>query len=142
MSSNKTFKNISEFGNFLSLTDLDMELVQQKKKLIQKLKKTISFTVIGILILSSLFVFNEASLSIGMFKKDTCKNSNKLFQKTLSGRSYYHDTTIDLAENGTLIYINTNEEEFRKEWQKRSSLNIEGKDKKGNNLWYTARKIY
>jgi DNA-binding Xre family transcriptional regulator len=40
MSSNKTFKNISEFGNFLSLTDLDMELVQQKKKLIQKLKKT------------------------------------------------------------------------------------------------------
>lgn len=40
MSDNKTFKNINDFGRHLGLTDLDMELVQQKKKLIQKLKKT------------------------------------------------------------------------------------------------------
>ena len=37
--SNKKFKSAKELGKFLGLSDLDMELVQQKKKLIEKLKK-------------------------------------------------------------------------------------------------------
>lgn len=37
--SNKKLKSAKEFGKFLGLSDLDMELVQQKKKLIEKLKK-------------------------------------------------------------------------------------------------------
>lgn len=36
---NKSFKSRKEFGAFLGLSDLDMELVGQKKKLIEKLKK-------------------------------------------------------------------------------------------------------
>lgn len=36
---NKKFKSAKELGKFLGLSDLDMELVQQKKKLIEKLKK-------------------------------------------------------------------------------------------------------
>jgi ribosome-binding protein aMBF1 (putative translation factor) len=36
---NKSFKSSKEFGAFLGLSDLDMELVGQKKKLIEKLKK-------------------------------------------------------------------------------------------------------
>lgn len=36
---NKSFKSGKEFGAFLGLSDLDMELVGQKKKLIEKLKK-------------------------------------------------------------------------------------------------------
>lgn len=36
---NKSFKSGKEFGAFLGLSDLDMELVDQKKKLIEKLKK-------------------------------------------------------------------------------------------------------
>lgn len=36
---NKTFKSLKEFGAFLGLSDLDMEIVAQKKKLIEKLKK-------------------------------------------------------------------------------------------------------
>ena len=36
---NKKFKTAKEFGAFLGLSELDMELVQQKKKLIEKLKK-------------------------------------------------------------------------------------------------------
>ncbi len=35
----KKFKTAKEFGAFLGLSELDMELVQQKKKLIEKLKK-------------------------------------------------------------------------------------------------------
>jgi hypothetical protein len=36
---NKKFKSTNELGKYLGLSDLDMELVQQKKKLIEKLKK-------------------------------------------------------------------------------------------------------
>ena len=36
---NKNFKTSTEFGAFLGLSDLDMELIQQKKRLIGKLKK-------------------------------------------------------------------------------------------------------
>ena len=36
---NKKFKSAKEFGAFLGLSDLDMELVKQKKKLIEKLKQ-------------------------------------------------------------------------------------------------------
>ena len=36
---NKKFKSSKDFGTFLGLSDLDMELIQQKKKLIEKLKK-------------------------------------------------------------------------------------------------------
>lgn len=39
MKENKKFKSSSEFGAFLGLSDLDMELIQHKKKLIEKLKK-------------------------------------------------------------------------------------------------------
>jgi ribosome-binding protein aMBF1 (putative translation factor) len=37
--SNKKFSTSKEFGAFLGLSDLDMKLIQQKKKLIEKLKK-------------------------------------------------------------------------------------------------------
>jgi ribosome-binding protein aMBF1 (putative translation factor) len=36
---NKKFKNADEFGSFLGLSEVDMELVKQKKKLIAKLTK-------------------------------------------------------------------------------------------------------
>ncbi len=36
---NKKFKTSDEFGSFLGLTALDMELIKQKKKLITKLIK-------------------------------------------------------------------------------------------------------
>jgi DNA-binding Xre family transcriptional regulator len=35
----KRFKTVSEFGQSLGLSELDMELIRQKKKLIEKLRK-------------------------------------------------------------------------------------------------------
>lgn len=35
----KRFKTVSEFGHSLGLSDLDMELIRQKKRLIEKLRK-------------------------------------------------------------------------------------------------------
>lgn len=36
---NKRFNTSKEFGSFLGLSDLDMEIISRKKKLIEKLKK-------------------------------------------------------------------------------------------------------
>ncbi len=36
---NKKFKSAKEFGAFLGLSDLEIKIIQQKKKLIEKLKK-------------------------------------------------------------------------------------------------------
>lgn len=36
---NKKFNSSKEFGAFLGLSDLDMEIITRKKKLIEKLKK-------------------------------------------------------------------------------------------------------
>ncbi len=35
----KRFKSVAEFGHSLGLSDLDMELIRQKKRLIEKLRK-------------------------------------------------------------------------------------------------------
>lgn len=35
----KKFKNIDEFGKSLGLTKLEMELIRQKKKIVEKLRK-------------------------------------------------------------------------------------------------------
>ena len=35
----KRFKSVTEFGHSLGLSDLDMELIRQKKRLIEKLRK-------------------------------------------------------------------------------------------------------
>ena len=37
---NKRFTSATDFGAFLNLTELEMQLIQQKKKLIEKLKKS------------------------------------------------------------------------------------------------------
>lgn len=37
---NKRFNSSKEFGSFLGLSDLDMEIISRKKKLIEKLKKS------------------------------------------------------------------------------------------------------
>lgn len=38
MKSKTVYKNVTEFGKALGLTDLEMELTRQKKRLIEKLK--------------------------------------------------------------------------------------------------------
>lgn len=35
----KRYKSVEEFGRSLGLSDLDMELIRQKKKIVEKLKK-------------------------------------------------------------------------------------------------------
>lgn len=101
------------------------------------LKKT---PLVFILLLIGLFcgyIFNTALSGLHLFDKDPSLSSNKLLNKTMSGRTYLHDTLFPLAENGTLILININDDELHQEWKKRSALPFDGLDKKGNYIRYT-----
>lgn len=56
---------------------------------------------------------------------------------TLRGNPYYHDTISPLVENGHRVWIYLCWNELQEEWNKRSRMDFEGSDKKGNELKVT-----
>jgi len=87
-----------------------------------------------------LFAFSLVKISmsyLSIFEPNQMSSKNLLLKTTRNGRSYTHDTTFKLAENGYLTSINICDEELKTEWNKVSSLDYNGKDKKGNDLRYT-----
>lgn len=56
---------------------------------------------------------------------------------TINGNKYHHDFNYKLLENGNYIMIYISEVELRNEWNKRSTYNYDGKDKKGQNISQT-----
>ncbi len=101
------------------------------------LPKMVSLILIIILSVTSVFIVNKAAYSLKMFDKSPDKFSNVILTTTKNGRLYLQDTVFGMAENGTLITININNVELQKEWNKRSSFDFNGPDKKGNNLRFT-----
>jgi hypothetical protein len=63
--------------------------------------------------------------------------ANIMRQTTLSGNGYTHYTEETLLENGHLVWINVCEEELRKEWNRRSTVNFDSLDRAGNELRVT-----
>lgn len=53
---------------------------------------------------------------------------------TAAGNTYTHYPEETLVENGYLVWMNVCGEELRKEWNRRSSVPYDGKDKAGNEL--------
>ena len=101
------------------------------------LPKKITFVLILALIITSGLIVKWCIESLDMYAKDSSKTSNVLLDKTKSGRFYLQDTVFGLAENGTLITININVDEIKKEWELKSNFYFNGLDKKGNSLYYT-----
>jgi len=60
-----------------------------------------------------------------------------LHTHTCNGNTYYNDTLSHFVENGHPVFIHICDAELRKEWNKRSQLNYDGKDKNHNELKYT-----
>ncbi len=104
---------------------------------IKKLPKTVSALVVVFVLLSVVFVIKQAAESFHLFDKKPNSSTNILLEKTKNGRSYLQDTVFGIAENGTLITININDEELQKEWNQRSNIPFDSLDKKSNNLRYT-----
>ncbi len=104
---------------------------------IKKLPKTVSAFILIVVLLSSVIVVKQTSESFHLFDKNPESSTNILLEKTKNGRTYLQDTVFGIAENGTLITININDEELQKEWNQRSNIDFDYLDKKGNNLRYT-----
>jgi hypothetical protein len=64
-------------------------------------------------------------------------DESKLETHTAKGNLYKHDAANGLTENGHYVWIYYSEDELREEWNKRSKLDFDGKDKRGNVLRYT-----
>jgi len=60
-----------------------------------------------------------------------------LENKTRDGNVYVHSTSGSCDANGQLIFVNLCEVELRKEWNKVSTFDYDGKDKKGQTLRFT-----
>lgn len=61
----------------------------------------------------------------------------KLDKFTVNGNPYRHDTVFQPVENGSWIGLYISENELREGWNKRSSFDFDGYDKKGQELKYT-----
>ncbi len=105
--------------------------------IIKKLPKTVSGFILIFVFISLVFLIKQATESFRMFDKTPNSSSNILLEKTKNGRPYLQDTIFGIAENGTLITININDEELQNEWNKKSKIAFNSSDKKGNNLRYT-----
>lgn len=57
---------------------------------------------------------------------------------TLNGNMYSHDTQVLYRENGHRVWSFVCWPELKKEWPKRSRFSLDGKDKKGQEIVYTA----
>ncbi|GIV29011.1 MAG: hypothetical protein KatS3mg028_0077 [Bacteroidia bacterium] len=60
-----------------------------------------------------------------------------LYTHTCNGNVYYNDTLSHFSENGYPVFIHICDVELKKEWNKRSQFNYDGKDKNNNELRYT-----
>jgi len=97
------------------------------------LKLSSFILVITIPILIFLFLYYTASDFLTPHKNDL----NKLEIYTEEGNPYYHDTINFWVENGSFTGLYICQSELREEWNKRSSLDFDGKDEKGQYLRFT-----
>lgn len=100
-------------------------------------KKTISFSIIILLVIGLIFITSKALQSLNMFDENPASKANIMLKKSVNGRDYLNDTVYGLAENGNLIGLNICYTELEKEWEKRSRIPYFAKDKKGNGLRYS-----
>jgi len=67
-------------------------------------------------------------------------NMNKLEAKTLNGANYDHYTSETATENGYYVGLYQNWNECKQEWNKRSNINADGKDMRGQYIEYTMKR--
>ena len=92
----------------------------------QSVRKTLYLVI---LVFPAVFVFmnfNSVMRTIKPKKELLSQNHEKL---TASGRTYQHQTDRQEFENGYPLWIYVCEEELRREWNRRSEINYDGRDK-------------
>ncbi len=102
------------------------------------LKYSILLVLLVITIYSGSMVYSVLNTDA----KTDAVNFTKLEPLTKQGNLYYHDTAAtEYTENGHYIWLYYCEKELKEEWQKRSSMDFNWKDKKGNVLRFTLARF-
>ncbi len=99
----------------------------------RRLKFVILLALAGLFAWAAYFIYDTTR----NFRIVHYEDKTKLEQFTKKGHPYFHDTLSDNRENGYLVWIYISEEELKEEWSKRSRMDFEGTDLKGNGLRYT-----
>jgi hypothetical protein len=93
------------------------------------------FTVM--MITAVLICISYLAKSISRFYTVIEPDRDHLEDYTVNGNPYVHDLNNMEMENGYYVWIYLCEEELRKEWNKISNLDYDGRDKMGNKIRYT-----
>ncbi len=106
--------------------------LQFLKKLPKPYLKISAFAIMGIV----------ASFAIYLVIKEIKEQSIPVkplvrLENTINGNPYFNDSTNLETENGNLIWANVSYYELKKEWAKKSNLNYDEKDLKGNKIYFT-----
>ena len=97
------------------------------------LKFAFSITLVLGITITSVMVYLRTQAYLNQEKV----NFSELELYSPSGNPYYHDTTSTLTENGNLVWIYVQHDEMRQEWNKVSTLDYDGTDKKEQPLYGT-----
>jgi hypothetical protein len=97
------------------------------------LRLTSGFLLVFIIIVPASVI----TYSVKSFYKEGSAYNFPLMSKTTGGKPYFHDPQKRDIENGNLVWIYLCEEELSREWNRHSSMDFGGKDKKGQDLKYT-----
>lgn len=99
------------------------------------LLKLIFFLVIISIPTSIIYFLNSA---ISSFNGVDDYNYSELDFYTENGNPYFHDTTTYTTENGHFVWLYVCVDEIRNEWNKRSEINYDSLDRKGQPMYGTA----
>lgn len=125
----KSLTGLSLFVVFLFIVIVYFAL-KSNEKWVQRSAKAL-VVIIPLFILS--FIFNIYSRHFNIVPPVF----SNLDTKTAAGNLYTHDTLHFKVENGKYIGLYLCEKELKESWEKRSSLNYNGKNLQGDELRYT-----
>jgi hypothetical protein len=93
---------------------------------------------LAVMIMASVLVtVSYIMKSISRFYTVEQINRDQIEKLTINGNPYEHNYNSSQIENGSYVWLYVCEKELEKEWNKRSDLNYEGKDLKGQEIKYT-----
>ena len=110
-------------------------------KILKQEKTSIKLITLTLLSLSIFFIINELDKVKADFETKVeldYDQENLSTQKTLNGEIYWHNIKNDKKENGVYVERFIAWQEIEKEWNKRSSISLHGKDIKDQYLSYSV----
>ncbi|MFH2142289.1 MAG: O-antigen ligase family protein [Bacteroidota bacterium] len=103
-----------------------------------RIKHLVSRIFLLMLIISLFLIgFSYISKQVSAFYKTEIVSPETIDEKTVNGNQYEHNFGINYLENGNFVWLYYCGPELMSQWNKRSSIDFNGNDSKGQVLRYT-----